>query len=60
MSDYVTKDQIKTINRQQTDEIINVIQSFAQQMDTRFNTIEKLLAETLNISYKTGIPLENL
>jgi len=43
MPEYVTKDELKSATRAQTDEIVSVIQSFAQQMDDRFNKIETRL-----------------
>ena len=45
MSEYVTKGALKSAMREQTDEIVGVIQTFVQQMDDRFNKIEKRLDE---------------
>ena len=40
MSEYVTKAELKGVVREQTDEIVGVLQTFVQQMDDRFNKIE--------------------
>jgi septal ring factor EnvC (AmiA/AmiB activator) len=45
MSDYVTKDELKIAMREQTDEIVGVLQSFIQQMDERFNKVELEISE---------------
>lgn len=45
MSEYATKEELTTVMREQTDEIIGVIQSFVMQMDDRFNKIEKEITE---------------
>lgn len=41
MNEYVTKPELNAALREQTDEIVGVIQSFVQQMDDRFNSAEK-------------------
>jgi uncharacterized damage-inducible protein DinB len=43
MSDYVTKDELKTSLREQTDELAGILQAFTQQMDERFTRIESRL-----------------
>jgi septal ring factor EnvC (AmiA/AmiB activator) len=45
MDKYATKEELKVAMREQTDEIVGVIQSFVQQMDDRFNKIEKEINE---------------
>jgi len=43
MSDNVTRDELKGALKEQTDEIISVLQTFVQHMDERFNKIETQL-----------------
>ncbi len=43
MNEYVTEGKLNAVMREQTDEIVGVIQSFVQQMDDRFNRIETRL-----------------
>jgi len=43
MSDYITGDDLNVALKEQTDQIIGVIQTFAQQMDERFNKVESRL-----------------
>lgn len=43
MSEYVTKTELKTALREQTDEIAGIIHIFAEQVDTSFSKIEKRL-----------------
>lgn len=43
MIDYVTKDELEGVLKEQTEEIINVMQTFVQQMDERFTKIENKL-----------------
>lgn len=37
MSNYVTKDVLKTALKDQTDEIVGILQTFMQHVDDRFN-----------------------
>ena len=50
MDENATKDELKLAMREQTDEIVGVIQTFVQQMDDRFNKIEARL-DTLDQKY---------
>jgi len=43
MSSCITEEDLKHSMREQTDEIVGVIQSFVQQMVYRFNKIETRL-----------------
>ena len=40
MSQFVTPETLKTALREQTDEIVELLQSFIGQVDVRFNKIE--------------------
>ncbi len=40
MSDYVTKTELKAALREQTDEIMSVVQMFMHQVDERFTRLE--------------------
>ena len=41
MSKYVTKNELHAALKEQTDEIVGVVQAFAPQMDDRFARIEQ-------------------
>lgn len=45
MSDYVTKSDLANELRQQTDEIVGVIESFMSQVDNRFNQVEAKVSQ---------------
>ena len=45
MAEYVTKDELKGVLREQTDEIVGVIQAFVLQMDDRLTKIEREVTE---------------
>jgi len=45
MSDYVNQTELKVVLREQTDEIVGLIQTFMAQADNRFGKIEKEISE---------------
>lgn len=45
MSEYATKEELTAAMREQTDEIVGVIQAFVLQVDDRFNKIEKEITD---------------
>ena len=45
MSEYITKSELKAALKDQTDEIVGVIQAFVQQVDDRFNKIEQEITD---------------
>jgi peptidoglycan hydrolase CwlO-like protein len=53
-TEYVTKTELKSLFREQTDEILNVFQTFMHQVDERFNAIENHITD-LKTSHNTLI-----
>ena len=45
MADYATKDEVREIVREAVDKLSGIIGTFAQQVDERFNLVEKQLDE---------------
>lgn len=45
MSDTVTKKELQTVLKEQTDEITGILHAFMQQVDGRFNTIESEITQ---------------
>lgn len=43
MADYATKDEVREIVRDAVDELSEIIGTFAQQVDERFNSVEERL-----------------
>lgn len=52
MSDHITNQDLKSALREHTDEIMNVMQTFMQQVDDRFNKIEKEIVDLKDSHYR--------
>ena len=45
MSDYVTNENLNAALREQTDEVVGLIQTFMQQVDERFTGVEQKITK---------------
>ena len=48
MTDYLTKRELNSALKEQTDEIVNVLSTFMKQVDDRFNAMESKYDHLIN------------